>query len=95
MLALSNAGFVQSFPAAVAGGGLRHYYRLTAAGYRVLHPDRDQAPGRMIVAEISPSRFQHAMATADVIVHTLVSCHAARVQILQYHGDGQLTLGVG
>ena len=95
MLALSNAGFVQSFPAAVAGGGLRHYYRLTVAGYRVLHPDRDQAPGRMIVAEISPSRFQHAMATADVIVHTLVSCHAARVQILQYHGDGQLTLGVG
>jgi len=94
LLTLSNAGFVQSFPAAVAGGGLRHYYRLTVAGYRVLHPDRDQAPGRMIVSEISPSRFQHAMATADVIVHTLVSCHAARVQILQYHGDGQLTLGV-
>ena len=95
MLTLTKAEFVQSFPAAVAGGGLRHYYRLTLAGFRVLHPDRDQSPGRLIVSEIPPSRFQHAITTADVIVHTLVSCHAARVQILQYHGDGQLTLEVG
>jgi len=95
MQALSKAGFVQSFPAAVAGGGLKHYYRLTVSGYRVLHPDRDQTPGRMVVAEVPPSRFAHAMTTADVIVHTLVSCHASRVQMLQYHGDGQLTLEVG
>ncbi|MCL4207653.1 MAG: replication-relaxation family protein [Pirellulaceae bacterium] len=92
---LGGAGLVQDFPAAVAGGGLRHYYRLTAAGYRMLHPEAERPPGRSLVAEIAPSRLQHAMATADVIVHTLVACHAARVQILKYHGDGQLTLEVG
>ena len=95
MLTLGQAGFVQTFPAAVAGGGLRQYYRLTAAGFRVLHPDDDQVPPRTLLTEISPSRFEHAMATADVVVHTLVSCHAGHVRILQYHGDGQLTLAVG
>jgi hypothetical protein len=95
MQSLSAAGFVHGFPAAVAGGGLRHYYRLTPAGFRMLHPDADRPPGRLIVSEIPPSRFQHAMTTADVIVHTLVACHAARVQILKYHGDGQLTLEIG
>jgi hypothetical protein len=93
--ALGEAGLVQVFPAAVEGGGLRHYYRLTAAGYRMLHPEAERPPGRSLVAEIAPSRLQHAMATADVIVHTLVACHAARVQILKYHGDGQLTLEIG
>lgn len=95
MQTLKSAGFVQGFPAAVAGGGLKHYYRLTVAGFRVLHPDREKFPGRLIVSEIPPSRFQHAMTTADVMIHTLVSCHASRVKILQYHGDGQLTLEVG
>ena len=96
MQALGAAGFVQDFlPAAVAGGGLRHYYRLTAAGFRMLHPDAERPPGRMVVAEIAPSRLQHALATADVIVHTLVACHAAHVRILNYHGDGQLTLEIG
>jgi hypothetical protein len=95
MLTLTQAGFVQPFPAAVPGGGLKHYYRLTATGFRMLHPDVDQAPSRTTFSEISPSRFQHAMATADTIVHTLVSSHTGHVRILQYHGDGQLTLAVG
>ena len=95
MLTLTNAGFVQSFPAAVAGGGLRHYYRMTGSGFRMLHPEGDQHPPRTLVSEISPSQFDHAMTTAEVIVHTLVSCHEGQVRILQYHGDGKLTLAVG
>ena len=35
------------------------------------------------------------MATADVIMHTLVTCHSARVQILHYHGDGQAACPTG
>src|SRR4051794_33663971 len=37
--ALAHAGFVRIFPAASDGGGLMHYYRLTPAGYRTLHPE--------------------------------------------------------
>jgi hypothetical protein len=93
--ALSDAGFVQSWPAAVSGGGLMHYHRLTANGYRTIHPNRSDSPPRTIVSEIAPSRFNHAMATADVIVHTLVAAHASRVRTAQFHGDGSIVLAAG
>lgn len=93
--ALASAGLVRSFPSAVSGGGLLHYYRLTTDGFRILQPEVDQAPPRTLISEVAPSRFRHAMATAEVIVHTLVSCHEAHVRILQYHGDGKLLLTIG
>lgn len=95
MQSLGDAGFVKNWPAAVAGGGLMHYYRLTIAGFRTLHPDGDVAPARTLISEIAPSRFQHALATADVIVHTLVAAHVARVRVAKFHGDGKLTLEAG
>ena len=95
MQALGDAGFAASWPAAIAGGGLMHYYRLTVAGFRLLHPDLPDAPPRALVSEIAPSRFQHALATAEIIVHTLVAAHAARVRVAKYHGDGKLTLAAG
>ena len=93
--ALGDAGLVRSWPAAIGGGGLMHYYKLTPEGFKSLHPERDDGPVRSVVSEIAPSRLQHAMATAEVIVHTIVACHTARVRILKYHGDGKLTLAVG
>jgi hypothetical protein len=95
MQALGEGGFVQSWSAAIAGGGLMHYYRLTVAGFRTLHPDRVDAPPRPLVSEIAPSRFQHALATAEIIVHTLVAAHATHVRVAKYHGDGKLTLAAG
>ncbi len=92
---LAAAELVRAWPAAVSGGGLMHYYRLTAVGFRSIHPDHPDAPARTLVSEIAPSRFQHAMATAEIIVHTIVACHESRVRILRYHGDGRLTLAAG
>ena len=93
--ALGAAELVRAWPAAVSGGGLMHYYRLTAVGFRSIHPDHTDAPARTLVSEIAPSRFQHAMATAEIIVHTIVACHECQVRILRYHGDGRLTLSAG
>ena len=93
--ALATAGFVQSWPAAISGGGMMHYHRLTSDGFRVLHPARTDAPPRTLVSEIAPSRFVHAMATAEVIVQTLVAARAANVTILKFHGDGRITLSAG
>lgn len=95
MQTLAEAELVQGFPAAVSGGGMMHYYRLTPDGFRSLYPDGGHAPPRMLVSEVAPSRFQHAMVTAEVIVQTLVACNATNVRILQYHGDGKLTLAIG
>lgn len=92
---LSDARLVRSWPAAVAGGGLRHYYRLSPEGYRMVHPDSADLPPRVTVSEIAPSRFLHAMATADVITQTLVACHAANIRVQRLLGDGRLTLEIG
>lgn len=92
---LSAAGFVKSFPAAIPGGGLMSYYRLTLEGQRVAFPDATDAPPRASLAEVAPSRLKHALATAEAIVHTLVACHAKGVRVSQSLGDGKLTLAVG
>ena len=93
--ALTDAGFVHSWPSAVSGGGLMHVYKLTTPGFRMLHQDETLVPQKTLTAEIAPSRFQHAMATAEIVVHTLVAAHESRVRIVQYHGDGGLTLAAG
>ncbi len=92
---LTNAGFTRTHSATVVGGGLSHYYRLTPSGYRALHGQSEGTPPKTFFAAIAPSRFQHAIATADVIAHVLTACNDAHVQILNFLGDGRLTLEVG
>lgn len=92
---LEQAGYVQHWPTGVVGGGLKHYYRLTTTGFRMLYPDRDDTAPRTLVSAIAPSRLSHALITADIIVHTLVAAHAARVRVAKFHGDGKLTLEAG
>ena len=75
--------------------GLSHVYRLTLEGYRVHHPDSDHSQAWFAGGEIAPSRLVHTMATAEVIVHTLVAAHAAHARLVQFHGDGRLVLSVG
>lgn len=95
MQTLTRAGFTKTCSAALIGGGSAHYYRLTPSGYRAIHQNAESSLPKSLSADIAPSRFQHAMTTADVIVHTLVACHSSRVRVLQFLGDGRLTLEVG
>lgn len=92
---LGDAGLVKSWPAAVPGGGLMSYYRLTIEGHRAASLDSTEAPPRTSLQEIAPSRFRHAMATADTIVHTLAACHERGVKVQRAIGDGRLTLAIG
>jgi hypothetical protein len=92
---LAQSGFTKTCSAALIGGGSAHYYRLSPFGYRAIHPDAEQLLPKSLNADIAPSRFQHAMTTADVIVHTLLACHGSSVRVLQFMGDGKLTLEVG
>ena len=92
---LIETGFVRKFPVGIDGGGLLHYYRLSREGFRLLHADDHEEFHSKAVAEIAPSRFRHAMTTADVMVHILLAGHQSRIRVLQSHGDSQLTLAVG
>ena len=95
MQALADAGLVRSFPAAIPGGGVMLYYRLTQEGFRSAFPEDTDNPPRVSLHEIAPSRLRHAMVTADAIVHTLVACQQRGVRVLKTTGDGRLTLAIG
>lgn len=95
MQALTAAGLIRSWPAALPGGGLMAYYRLTLEGFRAAFPGVQEAPPRTGLQEIAPSRLRHAMTTADVIAHTLVASHERGVRVQRILGDGRLTLEVG
>lgn len=92
---LGKVGLVKSWPAALPGGGVMLYYRLTLEGHRSVFPDATEAPPRTSSQEIAPSRLRHFMVTADVIVHSLVSCHERGVRVWRALGDGRLTLQIG
>ncbi len=92
---LTGGGFTRSCNASLQRGGSTHYYRLTSVGYRAIYPDAVDPLPKNLHTDIAPSRFHHAMVTADVIVHVLVSSHESHVLIHQFHGDGRLTLEVG
>lgn len=95
MQTLGRAGYTKTCSLSLQTGGAARYYRITALGYRTIYPDKSQSIPRSVYADLAPSRFQHTMTAADVIVHVLVSSHKRRVKVLQCHGDHQLTLEVG
>ncbi|MBI1314487.1 hypothetical protein GC176_24610 [bacterium] len=95
MQALGEAGLIRSWSTGIPGGGQMAYYRLTLNGHQAAFPNAVDAPSRTNLQEIAPSRVKHAMATADVVVQTLVACHERGVTVNRILGDGQLTLEVG
>ena len=95
MQSLGDAGLVRSYPAAIPGGGVMSYYRLTYEGRRAAFPETAEEPPRSSPHEIAPSRLRHAMVTADAIVHTLVASHERGVRVQRTLGDGRLTLSIG
>ena len=95
MQTLTEAGLVRSWSAAIPGGGAMAYYRLTSEGFRTAFPSEANSPARSSLTEVAPSRVRHAMATADIIVHSLVACHDRGVSVQRITGDGKLTLVIG
>jgi len=92
---LSAAGFVRSWSAAHAGGGLQKYYKLTPLGFERLYGPATTKPPRTFFIEISPSLFEHTLKLAEVIVETARAAHAGRVLIRQLFRENELTFAAG
>lgn len=93
--ALSEAGFVRSWPSAQAGGGLQNYYKLTPLGFELVCGAEAQQPPRAFFAEVSPSLFAHTFRLAETIVTVARACHARRVAIERFVRENDLTLSAG
>ncbi len=92
---LADNHFVRAFPATQGVGGPVNWYKLTSAGYRMLHGSTAELPHRTRFEAIAPSRFQHTQALAEIIVQTLVTAHRNRTEIPHFSGDGEAVLEVG
>lgn len=93
--ALSKSGFIRSWASAHAGGGLQNYYKLTPAGFLVMHGPDAPFPPRSFFLEISPALFEHTLRLADVIVESMRACHSGRIAIEHFYRENELTFTSG
>jgi hypothetical protein len=92
---LSAAGFVRAWPLAVPGGGVMNCYKLTPTGFAALHGEGTLQPARAFFAEIAPSRVDHTLAVAEVLVHALVAAHEHQITLSNFHRENELLLQAG
>lgn len=89
---LKKRGFIRSFSVAQGIGAPVNWYKLTPTGWRYLHGNDAPLPHRSFFEPISAARFEHTRTLADVIVHLTEAAHRGRVDIVKFHGEGQLVL---
>ncbi len=92
--ALQAAGLVRAFTTG-AVGSLLHYYKLTPDGFSTIAVDPSKLPSRSFFTEIAMSRFQHTLAVAEVVVHTLVAAHDFRIGVDNFHRENELVIQSG
>jgi hypothetical protein len=93
--ALSEAGIVRSWPTAYGSGGLQNSYKITPLGFQLLCGEEATQPPRAFFAEVAPSSLAHTFRLAEVIVETLVACHARQVSIQRFFRENELEFRVG
>lgn len=93
---LREAGWVRRYRYVTAHRGTpADYYRLTLAGYRMLHGPEEPPPSKRHFAELGVAAHHHSRCLADFIVHLLVAAGQAGVELTSYHAENALRLTVG
>ena len=90
---LAGIDLVRKFPYAVASfGSSPAYYKLTRAGYRVLHGPDAVLPKRRYFDSIGQARHPHTRALVDLLIHVFVSVHSAGDRIQHYARENDVSL---
>jgi len=91
-----QAGWVRRWQYATASrGGAPDYYKLTLAGYRLLHGHDAKPPTKRHFAEIGLSHQAHTQALADFVVHTIACAHFRGLPVEDFYRENTLRLTVG
>lgn len=93
--ALSDASWVRSTPLAATSGQAVSWYRLTPEGYRFLHGADSALPHKTFFMPMPPSRQEHALWLAEVIVHTMVAAARSCLRIADYRRENSVVLTLG
>ena len=90
---LAGIELVRKYPYAVASfGSSPAYYKLTRAGYRVLHGPDAALPKRRYFDSIGQARHPHTRALVDLLVHLFVSVQNTGDRIQHYARENDVSL---
>jgi len=95
MQALAAGGWVRSSPLATISRQAASWYRLTPDGYRLLHGQDAELPHKSLFMPMAPSRQEHALWLAEVIVHTMVAARRGLLTIKDYRRENSVVLSLG
>ena len=95
MQSLAAGGGVRSTPLAATSRQAANWYRLTPEGYRLLYGADSMLPHKTFFMPMPPSRQEHALWLAEVIVHTMVSAVQSFVTIADYRRENSVVLSLG
>jgi len=95
MQALAAGGWVRSSPLATISRRAASWYRLTPEGYRLLHGQDAVLPHKTFFMPMKPSRQEHALWLAEVIVHTMVAAERSLLSINDYRRENSVVLSLG
>jgi len=94
MQALAAGGWVRSSPLATISRHAANWYRLTPDGYRLLHGQSATLPHKTFFMPMPPSRQEHALWLAEVIVQTMVAAERSMVTIIDYRRENSVVLSL-
>ncbi|MEX1096298.1 MAG: replication-relaxation family protein [Planctomycetales bacterium] len=94
--ALRSAGWIQRWQYATTDrGGAPDYYKLTLAGYRLLHGEGAEPPSKRAFHEIGMAHQHHTRCLAEFIVRTAVAADAQGLPMLDFCRENSLRLPIG
>lgn len=92
---LTLAGFVRSFPYAVASEGRSpRYFKLTREGYRFLYGSQAAMPKRRYFQEIRPGHHHHTLSIAELMTHLIVCGHRLGHTMQEFARENSVRLQV-
>ena len=92
---LTLAGFIRSFPYAVASDGRSpRYFKLTREGYRFLYGSQAAMPKRRYFQEIRPGHHHHTLSIAELMTHLIVCGHRLGHTVQEFAPENSVCLQV-
>jgi hypothetical protein len=86
---------VRTYRYATAGPGAPNYYLLTRIGHEILHGPGASAATHHCFEPVAIARQHHTHSLAEVLTHTIVAAHRAKVRFSEYFRESALALPVG
>ena len=95
MQALAAGGWVRSSPMATTSRRAANWHRLTPDGYRLLYGADGMLPHKTMFMPMPPSRQEHTLWLAEVIVETMVAAEQSLLAINDFRRENSVVLTLG